>query len=89
MFERYKVKFSQYKTKAVIATGSVVSGISTASAEGNSSIASIGPLIEDAATIMPSVLGFLIAVAGIVIAMAVIKFVVGMFDNILGALRLR
>ncbi|WP_319507009.1 hypothetical protein [uncultured Methanolobus sp.] len=85
----FKEMYDKCKTKAAVAAGAIVTTIGSAAAETNSSIADVGPIIQDAATLMPYILALIISIAGVIIGMAVIRFVTGLFDNILSGMRFR
>jgi hypothetical protein len=52
-------------------------------------LSAVGPIINDAAGIMPYVLALVSSGAGGIIGMAVIRFVTGLFDSILQGMRFR
>jgi hypothetical protein len=87
--ENLSKAFDRAKVKAVAVAGTVAMTVGSASAEANGSIADVGPIIQDAATLMPYILALIISIAGVIIGMAVIRFVTGLFDNILSGMRFR
>ncbi len=73
--------------KAVITVSGAMASVSPALAADNETAAfnlsSIGPMINEAAGIMPDMLTLLIGAGGLMIGAAVIGFVTGSFDKIL------
>ena len=83
-------KLKAHKTKAIAAVATAATTVVPASAaEVTGNLSDVGPIINDAAGIMPYVLALVISVAGVIIGMAVIRFVTGLFDSILQGMRFR
>lgn len=83
-------KLKAHKTKVITAVATAITAIAPASAaEVSGNLSAVGPIINDAAGIMPYVLALVISVAGVIIGMAVIRFVTGLFDSILQGMRFR
>lgn len=83
-------KLKAHKTKAIVSLAALGASVIPASAaEVTGNLSDVGPIINDAAGIMPYVLALVISVAGVIIGMAVIRFVTGLFDSILSGMRFR
>ena len=71
-----------------IATGLGSVGLMVSSVSATTDLSNVTPIIDDVVGILPSVLNLVIGVVPIIIALAFVGFLVGLFDSILGKIRL-
>jgi hypothetical protein len=90
--EQFNEFVKKHGRKVTVAAASALAMIAPAAAEVNETsfdLSTLGPMIEGAANIMPSMLTLLLGAGALVIGGAVIGFVTGTFDKILDGITIR
>jgi hypothetical protein len=88
MTEEVKQVTPAWKVKAVglAATGMGIVGAASAAVDIN---ATVGPIITSVVELIPTIIDLIVAIVPAIIVMAVIGFLVGFFDKVLGMMNLR
>ena len=89
VFDRVKEFVATTKGKALLVVGTASATIvQYASAATPTLNESIGPILTSVVELFPSLLALVLAALPIIIAISVIGFILGLFDGILGKIRI-
>jgi len=84
MLKTFKEKFAEYKTRIALAATSVLGIVGTASAI---SFTSIELVIDDIAALMTPILAMIVSIVPILITLALLGFLLGVFLAITGRIK--
>jgi hypothetical protein len=79
--------FSTWKIRALMAAVPIVGLVASASAAVDIN-ATIGPLLDQLVTLIPSIINLVVALVPAIVIMSVVGFIVAFLDRILGMMKL-